>query len=156
MTKCDHGLVAVCSRPDTESIQTVHRSSSPDLLLKSTSSLLLFLCLLQDRLDHLVANALRLRKSWSKVCLYLLKLLLVRLKRSEIDSFAPILLFVSQVSKVDKVSCSLTLAANVNSRSSPLNKSSPIAVLIVSSSKAGVRKRYSVIPSHIRNSCTSN
>jgi hypothetical protein len=47
----------------------------------------------------------------------------------------------------------LTLAANVNSRSSDRNVLFSIAVLITSSRRSSLRKRYSVTPSQIRNSC---
>jgi hypothetical protein len=47
----------------------------------------------------------------------------------------------------------LTLAANVNSRSSDRKVLSSMAVLITSSSRSSLRKRYSVTPSQIRNNC---
>jgi hypothetical protein len=46
----------------------------------------------------------------------------------------------------------LTRAANVNSRSSDRKVLSSMAVLRTSSSRAGFRNKYSVTPSHSRNS----
>jgi hypothetical protein len=47
--------------------------------------------LFHNRLDHLVANLLRLGESWREILLYLLKFYTIGFKRLAVDKLAPIL-----------------------------------------------------------------
>jgi len=112
---------------------------------------------LLNRLDHLIAHASSLGEARSKVRLYLLKLAAVAVHVAKGDAFGPVL-FGGKGKLAKKRNTEregLTLAANVNSRSSRRKVLSSMAVSMTSSSSSGLRKRYSVMPSQRRKSCLS-
>lgn len=108
-------------------------------------------CLLQNRPHHLVAQFGCFGESRRKVFLDPLEAVPVGLEVAKWHAVGPGL-YRSQLMPVGVASDGLTRAAKVNSKSSDRNVLSSIAVSRASSRSSGLRNRYSVTPSHRRNS----
>jgi hypothetical protein len=110
-------------------------------------------CLFKQSFDHLISDPSCFWKPRSKICLNLLKFLAVAVEVTKTHAITPILLSLDILD--DMQSFRLTRAPNVNSRSSARKVVSSIATCIASSSRSGLRNRYSAIPSQRRNNYNS-
>jgi hypothetical protein len=135
-------VISILCKQERRCIVTIH------------SSLFSFL---QDCFDHLVSQPCSFREPRLEVLLDLLELLAVSVKVAETHAGTPVLQrgqLIDFLFRTRERGERLTLAANVNSRSSARNVLSAMAVSIHSSNSSGLRKRYSVMPNHILNNYT--